>query len=939
MAERDLVRLDFERAADGAPRLACWTLTSGQRSISARPRDPCRPYQWERSGPRALALPLVRLARWKECGKLPDRVPLLSGVGRPSEATTLGDAALKIRTVTWWANMLAVEHEPTTKGAEEEAEARLRRWFAFENIQGRRADKEATVFGLVTNLPPHAVDIRMDGHPLGGPALDRLERELSATLFGSLPPVLHGAKTRVTGYLPSTGCAGSGRDTLLEQLDELYDHSGNRVLVLLGVGGAGKTTIAREWLGGRCMADSLRQDLVFCWSFYRQGYNGGPGQLLAEFYARLADALQVTITDTMLPNEVAATLRAALKAHPTFLFLDGLEVLQDGASQHATGISDAALAELLLALGKEEDCQASFVMITTRTSLKDSGSWSYPEVQHMKVRALPPGGDQNKTKGKHSILEWAVATKQTNAGSVEEAAALLAAAQDKDSGDALPTLVRRALETMRGQPDWALLIAASLFDRPAEWSALQHLLTSEPALPQLSERWLGLPDSEWESALERLQSKRLLHVDADCRVVIHPRIVQCLAEELRRSMVSAWVEGHRRLCDYFVEIPNSYTPDTVLEMEPLFRAAWHGCQAGDYRKVYDTILFPRVARGNSGYPIFALGAYETGLHLSKLLAPDYSTFAPGCELAADDQMIIIHLAALCLRYLDRLEEAYTVEQRAWARISPECTVASIGPTAVHLLRCQHIFGDLHKTGPVMRLLAKTLARTPMSSRGLKVPSSHLAIVVGFIGAQLATILWAKGHSFAARSVMRLAASRSVRLDKRGRTLVPGMACPWHALVLLDFGDWRTVEKAILADELNDSIKRNRQTGMIEMVTGRMLSSKAQSESGEARTKLATDALDHLTAGLGLVQRNHYRWWQCAFHLAIAQHHVRSGDKSSAMTAARNCMELATVNRFALMEIDSACLLSEINNEPLSPEIMRLISERGYGRAKKAIAVK
>ncbi|MFZ4593240.1 MAG: NACHT domain-containing protein [Verrucomicrobiaceae bacterium] len=797
----------------------------------------------------------------------------------------------------------------------------------FENIQARRADRWTVVAANTAALQPEMVDVWLDGVRVDGGGFDKVERRLSASLFGSLPPMLNHDQRVMAGYLPSTGAVCEGREDYLASMDNHYESAENRVLVLLGGAGAGKTTLAREWLVRRWMADRLQQKKVFSWSFYRQGYGAGGGQLLADFYQHLAELLEVVIVDTMLPVEVIEVLTTALREKPVLFFLDGLEVMQDVRCSHLGGVRDAALAGLLSALGSDESCDGSFALVTTRVAMREELHWCFPDVQHVKVRSLSsPSGPVGENGP--STLEWVLA-----GGTTPEAEALLKSLDGQDGEaekDHLPTLVRRLLASLADSPEWAMLLMVGFFDRPPSWLDLLWLLSSKPPIAKLTETWSEVDELGWERAAERLQAMRLLHVDADCRVTVHPCVVEELASELKRSLPTTWVEGHRRLCAYFADLPESYTPDTILEMEPLFRAAWHGCQAGDYKEVFDTILFPRVARGTSGYPIFELGAYETGLHLARLVTQDFDSFPVGSGMAQDDQVMLVHLAALCMRYQDRLEEAYVVQKRAWDRVDRSSSLACVAPVAMHTLRCHEMFGNLRSCGPIMKKVGRHLLNISPSAAGLQVPKSFLAIALGFIGTSFASALLAKGHRLAARAVMALAAARSLKLDGRGRKLVPGMGCPWHGLFLLNLGDWQTVDAAVQQGDLADCFKRSRETGMPQLVTGRMLSSKALATGDRGTEK---EALGVLKEGLALVQRNGFRWWQCAFHLAVARHYAVFGAAEEADEAAAACEKLARESGFKLMIVDAVLLRCKLTGDRPGDEIRRLIDECGYGAAR------
>jgi hypothetical protein len=244
-----------------------------------------------------------------------------------------------------------------------------------------------------------------------------------------------------------------------------------------------------------------------------------------------------------------------------------------------------------------------------------------------------------------------------------------------------------------------------------------------------------------------------------------------------------------------------------------------------------------------------------------------------------------------------------------------------------------IFGDLRESTSVMFKLGREIIKAPMTAQGLKTPAWFMAVAIGLIGVSIASTLWAQGHSISARTVMKVAVGRSVKLDGRGRKLVPGFGCAWHALLLLDMGAWEELEDAVLAGELADAVKRNRETGMLELIHGRMLSAKSIAKRDEA---LAADAVGLLRDGLVLVERNRFRWWQCAFHLALGRHHAAFGAAKEANEAASACEKLARETGFKLMIVDALLLRCKLTGDRHGDEMLRLITKCGYGAARRVV---
>ena len=161
-------------------------------------------------------------------------------------------------------------------------------------------------------------------------------------------------------------------------------------------------------------------------------------------------------------------------------------------------------------------------------------------------------------------------------------------------------------------PELAVLRMLGLFDRPADEKAIAALLES-PAIPGLTECLTGLGKIEWRTIIARLRRARLLaaedpnnpgHLDA------HPLVREYFGEQLRTQLSDAWRESNRRLYYYYQTLAPGL-PETFREMEPLFLAVIHGCNAGLFREALREVYIPRIQRENSSFAANGLGARGT----------------------------------------------------------------------------------------------------------------------------------------------------------------------------------------------------------------------------------------------------------------------------------------------------------------------------------------
>jgi hypothetical protein len=146
--------------------------------------------------------------------------------------------------------------------------------------------------------------------------------------------------------LPITGSDVFGREEDIAFLDRAWTNKDINVVTIVAWGGVGKSTLLNHWLR-RMAAEHYRSaQLVFGWSFYRQGTSGGSSSA-DEF-------LDVALRWFGDPDPRLGTAwekgerLAKLVAHRrTLLVLDGLEPLQNPPGPQEGRLREPSLQALL----------------------------------------------------------------------------------------------------------------------------------------------------------------------------------------------------------------------------------------------------------------------------------------------------------------------------------------------------------------------------------------------------------------------------------------------------------------------------------------------------------------------------------------------------------------------------------------------------------------
>ncbi len=398
------------------------------------------------------------------------------------------------------------------------------------------------------------------------------------------------------------------------------------VVTIVAWGGVGKSTLVNHWLR-RMAAEQYRSaQLVFGWSFYRQGTSGGTSSADEFLDAALT---WFGDSDPRLGTAWEKGERLAkLVAHRrTLLVLDGLEPLQNPPGPQEGRLREPSLQALLRELAA---FNTGLCVITTRLPVADIADHERTsalrrDLEHLSsdagarlLRALGVNGHEaelrsasNEFSG-HCLALTLLGSYLTDAynGDIrcrKEVSERLA--HDIRQG-AHARKVMESYQTWLGEgPEVSVLRMLGLFDRPANEKALGALL-KPPAIPGLTESLTDLSPTDWRTVLARLRRARLLagedphnpgHLDT------HPLVREYFGEQLRSQRTDAWKECNSRLFYHYRALAPQL-PDNFREMEPLFLAAICGCNAGLFREALHEVYIPRILRGDSSFAANVLGA-------------------------------------------------------------------------------------------------------------------------------------------------------------------------------------------------------------------------------------------------------------------------------------------------------------------------------------------
>ena len=486
------------------------------------------------------------------------------------------------------------------------------------------------------------------------------------------PPARLAPKKISVARLPVTGSDVFGREEEIAFLDRAWTNKDVNVVTIVAWAGVGKSTLVNHWLRRMAAKRYRTAELVFGWSFYRQGTSGGASsgdEFISSALTWFGDP-DPRIGTAWEKGERLAKLMAHRR---TLLVLDGLEPLQNPPGQQEGRLREPSLQALLRELAA---FNKGLCVITTRTPVADiadheGSSALRRDLEQLSsdagaklLRALGVKGSEAELRSAseefcgHCLALTLLGSHLTDAynGDIrcrKEVSERLA--QDVRQG-VHARKVMESYQTWFGEgPELSVLHLLGLFDRPADEKALGALL-KPPGILGLTESLTDLSQIEWRTILAKLRRARLLAGEDPHNpgyLDTHPLVREYFGEQLRSRRTEAWEECNRRLFKYYRELAPQL-PDTFREMEPLLFAVICGCNAGLYREALREVYIPRIQRGDASFTAKVLGAKGALLlvlaHFFELghWGSPAEMGVEGQCLTAEDQLFILMQAGLLL---------------------------------------------------------------------------------------------------------------------------------------------------------------------------------------------------------------------------------------------------------------------------------------------------
>ena len=264
-----------------------------------------------------------------------------------------------------------------------------------------------------------------------------------------------------------------------------------------------------------------------------------------------------------------------------------------------------------------------------------------------------------------------------------------------------------------GQRQLAVLRLLGLFDRPASASLLQALRAC-PAFPHLTEPLQGISQEQWNTTLSELEECGLVEplsasaISDAGAVDAHPLLREYFATQLKTQHPEAWRAGHQRLFEHLCATTHEGQQPTLQDLQPLYQAVAHGCQAGLAHRTCHEVYYARICRRDEAYSTHKLGAIGSDLGaVACFFEEPWSRVASA--LREGNQAWLLNQAAVRLRALGRLGEALTPMRAALQMHVQQEIWESAARCASNLSELALALGHIVDGGPISALQAAAQA--------------------------------------------------------------------------------------------------------------------------------------------------------------------------------------------------------------------------------------
>ncbi len=462
-----------------------------------------------------------------------------------------------------------------------------------------------------------------------------------------------------------------GREDLLKAITSDWTDPKCQVTGLIGLGGEGKSSLARKWTDGLhkgLLRNAPVPDGIFWWGFYTK-------PSVDEFFEAALRFMDLDPNKYQSTNAKVNVIKGMLSEQYYLFILDGLEVLQHTEGRRCNLLKNQFVREFLhsfVASGHR-----SFCLITSRAPLRDlekSPSYTHHDITGLSstdgkalLRAVGVKGD-DKALG-HVVTEWGGHALTLNLlgsylvnrykGNVVHIKVIPPPTADEPTYERVKRVLKRHDDDLN-DAERAFLMIFSAFRKPVNETAFDKVFRSEKindsSITELS-------DTAFEKMIECLVAYRILSYDPYANhYTAHPLVQSYYKELLKNNDFIQVQEVHQQIKNYYLDIADETQEDpTLKDLTPLMEAEHHTCCAGEYDEAF-IILREKINQDRFLLPD-RMGAWDTYLKLMEEFFPEKDISREPQLSSLENTCKILHEVGFCKMMIGQLDDAIRLDER------------------------------------------------------------------------------------------------------------------------------------------------------------------------------------------------------------------------------------------------------------------------------------
>jgi tetratricopeptide (TPR) repeat protein len=536
----------------------------------------------------------------------------------------------------------------------------------FPDLSSKASDTAWAINAKILNLEPFAIPLRdtfLEKGLTPQPQIDVKKAHSAALLSPGI--ALYGAPSPLSEWV--------GRTELLKNIQNDWKNNQVRIVGLIGIGGEGKSSLARHWVD-----ETIRDDIqekpegVFWWGFYENSS-------IDEFFDT---AIQFLTAGKLDPQDypsifAKAHLVAAMLTKGRYLFiLDGIELFQYKDGDLYGLLKSGALREFLEFFASPG--HNSFCIVTSRLPLIDL--IKYSSYNQVEVKPLLPFEGRSLlrklgVKGPDSQLNHLVNSWDNHALALSLIGSYIV---EKYAGNSLefeeyPFLqadnpVQRLLsryDQYMSETEKIFLTLFAAFRIPLSEPGLFSIFRNEESKCGLLDQFFRMGSDSFEKLIRKLCDYRILRHNTEaenysCHPLIH-EYYDHLLMQLDNTEISIF---HSEIMDYYLShFETATVPNTLNDLNPVIEATHHCCSAGRYDEAF-IILRDKIHHEDEHIINQKFAAWETALAINLEFFPnDYMKLDP-LVTDIEHKSLLINEVGLCFMNLGKLAESLPFFKRA-----------------------------------------------------------------------------------------------------------------------------------------------------------------------------------------------------------------------------------------------------------------------------------